>query len=138
MSKKQELIDLLNALLEAERAGVETANHLIKDYQIEELKAQYKQLKQDEAWSCAGLHKSIVREGGVPSMQVGDFIDKITALETLKDKLKLLIKGQAWVARKIDLAISYGAHSETEEFLREMKEKHHVNIGELENFLHDK
>jgi bacterioferritin (cytochrome b1) len=138
MSEKKELIDLLNALLEAERAGVETANHLIKDYQIEELKAQYKQLKQDEAWSCAGLHKSIVREGGVPSMQVGDFIDKITALETLEDKLKLLIKGQAWVARKIDLAISFGAHPETEAFLIEMKEKHDVNIGELENYLQEK
>jgi bacterioferritin (cytochrome b1) len=135
MGEKKELIDLLNALLEAERAGVETANHLIKHYQLEELDAQYKQLKNDEAWSCAGLHKAILREGGVPSMQVGDFIGKITALETLNDKLKLLIKGQAWVARKIDLAISYGTEPETEEFLKEMKEKHDVNIGELEKYL---
>jgi nitronate monooxygenase len=135
MGEKKELIDLLNALLEAERAGVETANHLIKHYQLEELDAQYKQLKNDEAWSCAGLHKAILREGGVPSMQVGDFIGKITALETLNDKLKLLIKGQAWVARKIDLAISYGTEPETEEFLKEMKEKHDVNIGELDKYL---
>jgi hypothetical protein len=135
MGEKQELINLLNALLEAERAGVETANHLIKHYQLPELEVQYKQLKTDEAWSCAGLHKSIVREGGFPSMKVGDFIDKITALETLEEKLKLLIKGQAWVARKIDLAISYGTLSETEAFLLEMKEKHHVNIGGLENYL---
>jgi bacterioferritin (cytochrome b1) len=135
MGEKQELINLLNALLEAERAGVETANHLIKHYPLPELEAQYKQLKTDEAWSCAGLHKSIVREGGVPSMKVGDFIDKITTLETLEEKLKLLIKGQAWVARKIDLAISYGALSETEAFLLQMKQKHHVNIGELENYL---
>jgi hypothetical protein len=45
MGEKKELIDLLNALLEAERASVETANHLIKHYQLEELDAQYKQLK---------------------------------------------------------------------------------------------
>jgi bacterioferritin (cytochrome b1) len=135
MGEKKELIELLNALLEAERAGVETANHLIKDYQLEELDSQYKQLKKDEAWSCAGLHKAILREGGVPSRQVGDFIGKITALETLNDKLKLLIKGQAWVARKIDLAISYGTEPETEEFLKEMKEKHDVNIGELDKYL---
>jgi hypothetical protein len=68
-------------------------------------------------------------------MQVGDFIGKITALETLNDKLKLLIKGQAWVARKIDLAISYGTEPETEEFLKEMKEKHDVNIGQLDKYL---
>jgi hypothetical protein len=60
---------------------------------------------------------------------------KITALETLNDKLRLLIKGQAWVARKIDLAISYGTEPETEEFLKEMKEKHDTNIGELDKYL---
>jgi bacterioferritin (cytochrome b1) len=135
MSENQQLIDLLNALLEAERAGVETANHLQQNYQLEELDAQYKQLKKDEAWSCAGLHKAILREGGVPSMQVGAFIDKITSLETLKEKLALLIKGQAWVARKIDVAIAYGTQPETEAFLTEMKEKHDTNIGELDKYL---
>lgn len=136
MGERKELIDLLNALLEAERAGVETANHLMKEYKLEELDAQYKRLKKDEAWSCAGLHKAILREGGAPSMHVGDFIGKVTALNTLNDKLKLLIKGQAWVARKIDLAISYGTKPETEEFLKEMKEKHDTNIGGLDKYLH--
>lgn len=135
MSEKKALIALLNALLEAERAGVETANHLVKHHPSEELDAQYKQVKKDEAWSCAGLHKAILREGGQPSMQVGAFVDKITALETLKEKLALLNKGQAWVARKIDEAIAYGTHPETEKFLQEMKDKHHTNISEMEKFL---
>ena len=37
-------------------------------------------------------------------------MDKVIALETLKEKLILLNKGQAWVARKIDEAIAYGTH----------------------------
>jgi nitronate monooxygenase len=135
MSEKKALIDLLNALLEAERAGVGTANHLLQFHPSKELEAQYKQLKKDEAWSCAGLHQAILREGGKPSMQTGAFIDKITALETLMEKLALLNKGQAWVARKIDVAIAYGTHAETEQFLIEMKEKHHFNIGEMEKYL---
>jgi hypothetical protein len=135
MSEKQPLIDLLNALLEAERAGVETANHLLKHYPSEELNAQYKHLKKDEAWSCAGLHKSILREGGQPSMKVGTFVDKVIALHTLKEKLVLLNKGQAWVARKIDEAFEYSIQPETEVFLKEMKEKHHTNIGELDKYL---
>ncbi len=135
MSEKQPLIDLLNALLEAERAGVETANYLLKNYQSEELDPQYKQVKRDEAWSCAGLHQAILREGGVPSKQVGAFVDKVIALETLKEKLILLNKGQAWVARKIDEAIAYGTHPETEAFLKEMKEKHDTNISELDQYL---
>jgi hypothetical protein len=135
MSEKQELIDLLNALLEAERAGVETANHLLKQYQSEELDEQYKQLKKDEAWSCAGLHQAILREGGEPSMKTGDFVDKVIALETLRDKLVLLNKGQAWVARKIDQAIAFGTIPETEAFLTEMKKVHHTNIDEMEKYL---
>ncbi|MFJ8268373.1 hypothetical protein [Peribacillus asahii] len=31
MNKKQALFDLLNALLEAERAGVQTANYLLEN-----------------------------------------------------------------------------------------------------------
>ncbi|WP_416826264.1 DUF6306 domain-containing protein [Ectobacillus polymachus] len=135
MSEKQRLINLLNALLEAERAGVETANHLLNHHPSKELDAQYKQVKKDEAWSCAGLHKAILREGGEPSMQVGAFVDKIIALETLKEKLVLLNKGQAWVARKIDEAIAYGTQPETKEFLKEMKDKHHTNIGEMDKYL---
>ena len=135
MNEKQPLLDLLNALLEAERAGVETANHLLKHHPSAELDAQYKQLKKDEAWSCAGLHKAILREGGEPSMAVGAFADKVIALETLKEKLVLLNKGQAWVARKIDEAISFGTQPETEAFLKEMKDKHHTNIDEMEKYL---
>ena len=54
MSEKQALMDLLNALLEAERAGVATANYLMEHHPSEELDAQYRQVKKDEAWSCAG------------------------------------------------------------------------------------
>jgi bacterioferritin (cytochrome b1) len=135
MSDKQALIDLLNELLEAERAGVETMNYLLKHFPSDELDAQYRQVKKDEAWSCAGLHEAILREGGVPSKSVGAFVEKVILLETLKEKLSLLNKGQAWVARKIDVAISYGTHPETEVFLKEMKVKHDSNIGELEKYL---
>lgn len=135
MSEKQPLLELLNALLEAERAGVETANYLMKHFPSGKLDAQYKQLKQDEAWSCSGLHKAVIREGGKPSMKVGAFADKVVALDTLQEKLVLLNKGQAWVARKIDEAIACGTKPETEEFLKEMKDKHHTNINAMDQYL---
>lgn len=135
MNEKQPLFDLLNALLEAERAGVATANHLLKEHPFEELDPLYEQLKKDEAWSCAGLHQAILREGGEPSMKTGDFIDKVLALETLTEKLFLLNKGQAWVARKIDVALGYEIQPETDTFLKEMKSKHHTNIREMEKFM---
>ncbi len=135
MSEKQQLIDLLNALLEAERAGVATANYLMEHYPSEELDAQYKQVKRDEAWSCAGLHQSVLHEGGVPSKEVGEFVNKVMALDTLEEKLTLLNKGQSWVARKIDEAIAFGTKPETESFLIEMKKRHDTNIDELDKYL---
>lgn len=135
MSEKQALIDLLNSLLEAERAGVETANYFLKHFPLDDLDAKYKQLRNDEAWSCAGLHKAILREGGEPSNQVGAFAGKVIALESLNEKLALLNKGQAWVARKIDEALFYDLHPETVAFLEEMKDKHYSNIGEMDKYL---
>lgn len=135
MTVMKPLIELLNSLIEAERAGVETANYLLKHYPLEELLENYQQLKKDEAWSCAGLHQAILREGGEPSMEIGAFASKVMALDTLKEKLVLLNKGQSWVARKIDEALAFSMQPETEAFLREMKEKHYTNIGEMEKYL---
>ena len=135
MTVMKPLIDLLNSLIEAERAGVETANYLLKHYPVEELNEKYQQLKKDEAWSCAGLHQAILREGGKPSMETGAFASKVMDLDTLKEKLVLLNKGQTWVARKIDEALTFSLHPETEAFLIEMKNKHHTNIGEMEKYL---
>ena len=85
--------------------------------------------------AARGLHPAVVREGGIPSKGVGEFVDKVIALDTLEEKLILLNKGQAWVARKIDEAIAFGTHPETEAFLIEMKKRHDTNIGELDNYL---
>ncbi|HHY74323.1 MAG TPA: hypothetical protein GX497_14080 [Bacillus bacterium] len=132
-----ELINLLNSLLEAERAGVKTMDYLLKNYSSEQLKGKFKHVMADEAWSCAGLHESIVREGGVPSKATGDFTEKVMSKETLEEKLNLLNKGQGWVARKIDDALTYDIHEETRTFLIEMKNKHHDNISDMEKYLEE-
>ncbi len=137
MKQKESLIELLNVLLEAERAGVATVNHLIHvpSNERDELMKQYEQVRKDEAWSCAGLHESIIREGGIPSKRVGDFIHKVEALDRLEEKLILLNKGQSWVAHKVDEALAYDLQPETEAFLKEMKAKHETNIDEFDQYL---
>jgi hypothetical protein len=127
-----ELIDLLNRLLEAEKAGVETLAFFLEKEPNDEL---YKVVKSDEAWSCAGLIQSIKREGGIVSTATGDFADKVKSLPTLPEQLSLLIKGQAWVVKKIDKALELPMADETRAFLEEMKTKHHVNIHNVEQVL---
>jgi nitronate monooxygenase len=123
-----ELVAGLNELLEAERAGVATLARLRAEA-AEELIADLRRIGQDEAWSCAGLHRSIKTLGGEPSDQTGDFADKVMALEGLAPRLELLSKGQVWVARRLSRWIATEPPEEVREFLSEMLRRHEENIA---------
>ncbi|RXT07042.1 DUF6306 domain-containing protein [Ammoniphilus sp. CFH 90114] len=128
-------VEILNRLLEAEKSGVAVLDDLLKTYPSSGLEDSFVQVKEDESWSCQGLIHSIQREGGTVSKEIGDFIEKVRALPSLKEKLALLNKGQAWVARKIDEAISYGMDTRTRTFLLEMKKRHEQNIDKMEQHI---
>jgi hypothetical protein len=130
--EKEGLISLLNQLLEAEKAGVETLAYLLES-QLED--PLFAKVKGDEAWSCQGLIHSIQREGGKISVATGDFAEKVKALPTLSEQLILLNKGQSWVVKRIDKALTLPMAEETRRFLEEMKEKHQANILQCEQIL---
>lgn len=127
-----ELVDQLNTILEAEKAGVETMAYLLEKEPTSEL---FQEVKNTEAWSCAGLIQSVKREGGKVSSGKGDFAEKVKALSTIEEQIELLNKGQAWVVRRIDKALESPMSEETRAFLLEMKEKHEVNIEKAEKSL---
>ena len=52
-------IDRLNELLEAERAGVDTLSHLFPMARNPVMQKLFEEVSNDEAWSCAGLVRSI-------------------------------------------------------------------------------
>ena len=124
----QEILDRLNELLEAERAGVELATKLAtaasKGYAAGELK----KFMEDEAWACTGLRHAILKYGGTPSERTSDFAQKVLALPTEGEQLKLLARGQAWVVKRIDVLLQMGLDPETTAFLREMREQHLENV----------
>lgn len=122
----QEIIQRLNELLEAERAGVEVCAALAEA--LPELKAGLDRLRKDEAWSCAGLHRRIVALGGTPSEKKGDFAEKVMALQDLVERLQLLSRGQRWVVKRIDALLEMGLDQETQNFLEEMRLVHLLNI----------
>jgi hypothetical protein len=51
-------IDRLNELLEAERAGVDTLSRLFPEARSPEMQKLFEEVRNDEAWSCAGLVRS--------------------------------------------------------------------------------
>ena len=69
------------------------------------------------------------------SGQVGDFAQKVMALEVPEERLRLLIKGQEWVVRKIDEAIQTRPGKEIVLPLTEIRYAHDINIGKCREYL---
>jgi len=102
----QALEQILNRLLEAERAGVAALTALSGQVEDEDLKRLLLTSKDDEAADAKTLHDLIRAHGGTPSNGVGSFASKVAAAATLRDRLQLLIHGEEWVARKIEEALA--------------------------------
>ena len=130
-----DLVDRMQELLEAERAGVNCLNLMAAHASDEEKKALFQRFRGDEGRYCAGLHRLISARGAVPTNRVGAFAEKVRALPAEGDRVALLVKGQAWVVRKIG-EIPAGEMSPTEQaFFGEMRETHDRNIAECRKFV---
>ena len=81
------IIDRLNEVLEAERAGVETLSRLFPEAPSPETQKLFEGVRNDEAWACAGLVRSIKTLGGVASEKKGDFAEKVMNEPTLAARL---------------------------------------------------
>src|SRR5262245_32718322 len=125
-------IDRLNELLEAERAGVETLSLLFPAARGPEMQKLFEDVRDDEAWSCAGLARSIKTLGGVTSDKKGDFADKVMREPTLAARLRLLNRGQGWVVKRLDGLLGEALPAPVGEFLAEMKARHVASIETCE------
>jgi len=121
-------IDRLNELLEAERAGVETLSRLFPEARGAEMQTLFEGVRDDEAWSCAGLVRSIKTMGGAVSEKNGDFAEKVMREPTLAARLELLNRGQGWVVKRLDALVAEGLPAPVIDFLEEMKTRHLANI----------
>jgi len=121
-------IDRLNELLEAERAGVETLSRLVPEALSREMRALFEAVRDDEAWACAGLVRSIEALGGVSSGKRGDFAEKVMSESTLARRLRFLNRGQGWVVKRLDGLLGDPLPASVSGFLEEMKKRHISNI----------
>ncbi len=123
-----EIIERLNELLIAERAGVEAATIMLEGQPKGFVRHELEKIRLDESWSCAGLHRAITVAGGKPSRRTGDFGQKVGALTAFSDRLRLMSRGQAWVIRRIDSLLVADLEDGTRHFLKEMRDAHQHNV----------
>ncbi|MHB1040522.1 MAG: DUF6306 domain-containing protein, partial [Desulfobacteria bacterium] len=91
--------------------------------------------RNDEGKFCAGLFGFLQARGTAPTANVGAFADKVIALPTEAEQVALLIKGQAWVVRKIDEILSAELRAEEKAFFADMRQVHVVNIEKCRKYV---
>ncbi len=122
------MVGRMQALLEAERAGVKCLIPMAEDAPAGEKKELLTRVCNDEGRFCAGLVQLITARGAVPHQRTGAFAEKVLALPTEPERLALLVKGQAWVVRKIDEIPGGDMTDDERTFFADMREAHVVNI----------
>ena len=129
------LVDRMQELLEAERAGVKCLDAMADHATDMGRKELFSLFRNDEGKFCAGLFRLIQARGAVPTKNVGAFADKVLALPTEAEQVALLVKGQAWVVRKIDEIPPAEMGAEEKAFFADMREVHVVNIDKCKKIV---
>ena len=127
------LLDALNELLEAERAGARVAMETGRSITDPELAALVEDIHKDEVRWCSMLMRAIKSLGATPSSATGAFHGKAMAIADLDERLKFLNRGQAWVTRKLQALIPQVDDARARADLTDMLQAHHQNISRVED-----
>jgi hypothetical protein len=119
----------LNLLLESERAGVIALSTLIDDVEQEELKKFLRGSRAMEQRNAEELEALIRDNGGTPSTKTGPFAGKVAALDSIRERLNLLSRGQEWAARKTEVALALAPEpSLIHDYLTAMANRHRAEV----------
>ena len=123
------LEEILNLLLESERAGVVALARLAGQVENDELRRLFITSREDEVTTVGELEGLIRTSGGTPSQRVGSFAAKVAAAGSLAQQLRLLIHGEEWVARKIEEALALAPTSGPIcDYLQKMARRHRFEV----------
>jgi nitronate monooxygenase len=125
----RKLAQILNLLLESERAGVAALDHLLEEVTDGDLRSLLTTSREDEANTAGELEALIQAGGDAPSARVGGFAEKVAACGSLGERLQLLIHGEEWVARKVEeaIALAPGAGAVHDQ-LQKMANRHRFEV----------
>src|SRR5208282_806704 len=119
----------LNLLLESERAGVIALGTLIAEVKQDELRKFLAGSRAMEQRNAEELEALIRDNGGNPSSGVGPFAGKVAALDSIRDRLNLLSRGQEWAARKTEVALALApAEGAIHGYLTAMANRHRAEV----------
>ncbi len=119
---------MLNLLLESERAGAVALEQLAGEVEAEKLRRFLLGARDEEARNAQSLEALIRDNGGTPSDKVGPFAARVAALESVRDRLNLMSRGQEWVARKAEEALALAPPDPIHDYLQAMANRHRAEV----------
>ncbi len=125
----QELIELLDALLQGERAGADTIAAFLNDFDSDTPPGRHlSAVRSDEENHCAILAELMRQLGGTPSAPSAEFLTKALAVRGKVARLELINRQQQWVAHTIGQALSHIEQDFVRQALVAMRESHLLKI----------
>lgn len=131
-ASRDEVLEALNELLEAERAGARVAMETAREIPPSALASLVQDIHKDEVRWCGMLMRTINGLEGTPSSVTGAFWGKAMAIPDLEQRLSFLNRGQAWVVRRLSALIPRIQDAQVRADLAAMLQAHHVNIERVD------
>ena len=132
---RDELLNFLNELLEAERAGARITARTASEATDPRMKLLMCDIQRGEAHWCAMLLKWIGHLKGEPSPRVGAFYEKCLAIPDLGERVAFINRSQAWVVRKLREAIPKTRDDAMHADFVAMLKSHEKNISRVNDEL---
>lgn len=128
-TRGSQVIQILNEMLEEERAAVEAVIGLTSMATDPTERDNLQRIGGDEALSCTGLRARIEALGGTPSRHISDFSNYVLSLEYFPERLRTFGRHQRLIMERISTLLSQrGLDEDTRKFLEEMLAQHAKDI----------
>ncbi len=119
------LVEALQTLLKAERAGVRVATESLASAELSPVDRQtLEKVHADEAQSCRLLRQLMLDLGIEPTEEVGDFYAKAMAIADVDTRLKLVDRGRLWVFNNLTSLLGENDQAYIANILQQVKDLH--------------
>ena len=120
-----ELVDFLNRMLEAERAGARALVVFMDDWPRHG--TEWKTLRkvhEDEAHNCALIGEQLKRRGRDYSHATGEFYAKVIAVKGARERIGFLVRRLKWAIGEFEQALPRIADPAVKKLFEDMGERH--------------
>ncbi len=128
--QREQLIEALNELLSAERAGAQVANASLAEAKAELQRSVLTQVHRGEADSVRRLRECLLLLDAEPGHERGAFYEKCMAISDLAERLALVDRGQKWVIRKLEGLLEQVTHPQIRQQLEAVLSTHEINSAD--------